>query len=126
MNSASAPHKIAVTMASSRFMRSPPPGGGRDGSGATPAPPSSEGEVSHAATCDRGSGGQRATLPGAPGDEVPQRLVDRGIERRLLVVGQELLPDPVGALSCIERAGLAPGLEVAPVGEHRGVERRFV
>ena len=62
----------------------------------------------------------------APGDESVDRLGDRRVHRRLLVLGEELLPDPVGPFRGGPRAVRLPRLEVAPVGQERPVERRLV
>src|SRR5262249_2694613 len=58
----------------------------------------------------------------APDDAGLEFLADGGIEGRLLVSLQQPLPDRVGATGTVEGAGLAPGLEVAPVRQQRLVE----
>src|SRR5206468_4094020 len=70
--------------------------------------------------------GRHAALGDAPGDERVEFLEDRRIRRRRLVCGQQLLPDPVGLARELRRARLLPGLVVAPVAEHRLMERRPV
>src|SRR5512146_2271586 len=53
----------------------------------------------------------------ATGDELEQRLVDRGVDRRRLEVGQHPLPDRVRALRGVERAVLLPLFEAVVVGD---------
>src|SRR5258706_5949382 len=58
----------------------------------------------------------------APLDEGFQRLVDGWIERRLLVIDEQLLPDGIGPPLRRQRARLAPALVVAPVGKDGRIE----
>ena len=60
------------------------------------------------------------------GDELGELLVDCGVERGSLVVGEQTPPDAVSALGGVHRSGLGPRLEVAPVADERCVERRLV
>src|SRR5581483_2321019 len=68
-------------------------------------------------------GGLPADLFLPPGDIGVQRLGDRRVERWRLVAPQQFFPDRVGALGAGLRAGILPVLEIAPVAEHRLVER---
>src|SRR5262245_9940231 len=70
--------------------------------------------------------GRRSALALAPLDECRQRLRDRRIERRLLVLLEELLPDRIGAPRRGLGAALAPGLVIVPDRQERSVERRLV
>src|SRR5262245_15654331 len=62
----------------------------------------------------------------APLDEFLQRLFDRRIERRLLILLQQLLPNAVGATRRGLGAAFPPGLVIVPYRQERPVERRFV
>ena len=71
----------------------------------------------------------RRTAPNlalSPLDEGVQRLGPARVERRRLVLGEELLPDAVRPLRGGPRAVLLPRLEVPPVGQERLVERGLV
>src|SRR5438093_5978601 len=65
---------------------------------------------------------RRFDLALAAGHESLQLLVDRGVERRLLIAGQELLPAVAGPHERVLRAFLRPGLEGLRVGQIREVE----
>src|SRR4051794_23108706 len=65
-----------------------------------------------------------AALGDPAGDERIQLFADRRIHGRRLVRREQLLPDPVRLARHFRRTRLLPGLEVAPVAEHRLVERR--
>src|SRR5438093_4238125 len=66
--------------------------------------------------------GRDSALRDASCDERIELLADRRIHRRRLVGREQLLPDPVGLARHLWGAGLLPGLEIAPVAEHRLVE----
>ena len=61
--------------------------------------------------------GRGTALALAAGDEVGELLADGVVDRRRLELGEDRLPDPVGALRGLDRASLGPYLVVAPVAE---------
>src|SRR5438093_2734932 len=65
---------------------------------------------------------RRFDLALAAGHETLQRLVDRGVELRLLIAGQELLPAVAGPDEGVLRPFLRPGLEGLRIGQVREVE----
>src|SRR5689334_3267048 len=67
--------------------------------------------------------GRDAALGDPALDEGLELLADRRIHLRRAVRLEERLPDPVRLGRQLRRAGLLPRLVVAPVAEHRLVER---
>src|SRR3954464_6988293 len=67
--------------------------------------------------------GRDAALGNAARDERVELLEDGRVHRRRLVGRQQFLPDPVGLRRGLRRAGFLPRLVVAPIAEHRLVER---
>src|SRR3954454_15571178 len=67
--------------------------------------------------------GRDAALANAARDEGVELLEDGRVHRRRLVGRQQFLPDPVGLRGELRGAGFLPRLVVAPVAEHRLVER---
>src|SRR5919198_156660 len=61
----------------------------------------------------------------SPSDEVAERLVDARVDQWRLVLGEHLLPDPVGALRRVERAVLLPLLEAVVVGYRTPIKGRL-
>jgi hypothetical protein len=55
-------------------------------------------------------------------DELAERFVDSGVDRRGLVVGEHLFPRPVGALGHVEFPLRLPLLDGIVVGEEGAVE----
>src|SRR3954468_16552732 len=70
--------------------------------------------------------GGNPALGDAAGDEGLELLGDGRVDRGWLVRGEELLPDPVRLRWQLGRASFLPRLVVAPIAEHRLVERRAV
>ena len=61
--------------------------------------------------------GRGTALALAAGDEVGELVADGLVDRRRLELGQDRLPDPVGAFRGLDRASFGPYLVVAPVAE---------
>ena len=55
-------------------------------------------------------------------EDVKEFYLGVGGEGRRLVIGQNLMHQPVGAVGGVDRAAFGPGLVVAPVGQERAIE----
>src|SRR5262249_10754237 len=70
--------------------------------------------------------GDSATLALAPFHEIRQRRIDGRIDRWRSEIRKELLIERIRFLFGGRSTRLAPGLEIAPIGDYRGVEGMLV